>query len=39
MDGDRLKLCAGPPGTPRPTEFASKPASAVGVIVLKRQKP
>jgi uncharacterized protein (TIGR03067 family) len=38
LDGDTLKLCVSKPGTPRPTEFASKKGSAVILLVLKREK-
>lgn len=39
LDGDSLKLCVGSPGAERPTEFASKAGTKIGLIVLKRTKP
>ncbi len=40
LDGDDLKICAaGEPGVERPTEFATKPKSGVGLLILKREKP
>jgi uncharacterized protein (TIGR03067 family) len=37
FDGDTLKLCWNKHGT-RPTEFASKPGTDMGMFVLKRAK-
>jgi uncharacterized protein (TIGR03067 family) len=39
LEGDTYKICMGPEEKPRPTEFASKPGSGLGVQVLKREKP
>ncbi|MBY0524575.1 MAG: TIGR03067 domain-containing protein [Gemmataceae bacterium] len=40
LNGDDLKICAaGEPGKPRPTEFATRPATGTGLILLKREKP
>ena len=39
LEGDTYTLCTGLPGTPRPTEFATKAGSKRGLQVLKREKP
>jgi uncharacterized protein (TIGR03067 family) len=39
LKGDTLRVCWGPLGKPRPTEFASKPGSGHSLVVLKREKP
>ena len=39
LTDDSYKVCFGPPGGERPTEFASKPGSKVRLIVMKREKP
>jgi uncharacterized protein (TIGR03067 family) len=40
LDGDDLTICAaGDPNGERPTKFATKPKTHVGLLVLKREKP
>jgi uncharacterized protein (TIGR03067 family) len=38
LEGDRLRICMGAPGTDRPKEFASKPDSEISLTVWERQK-
>jgi uncharacterized protein (TIGR03067 family) len=38
LDGDNYKICYGPPGAKRPTEFASKAGSGATLSVWKRAK-
>ena len=38
LKGDNLRVCWGPLGKERPTEFAPKPGSGCGLVVLKREK-
>jgi uncharacterized protein (TIGR03067 family) len=38
LDGDRLKLCLGAPGSARPREFVTKKGSGVLLLVLDREK-
>jgi uncharacterized protein (TIGR03067 family) len=39
LDGDEWKLCLTITAKDRPTEFAAKPKSGLGLEVLKREKP
>jgi hypothetical protein len=40
LEGDRLTICMGPPGNPRPTEFASKADNPrLLLVVLKHESP
>jgi uncharacterized protein (TIGR03067 family) len=39
LTDDAYKVCFGPPGGERPTEFVSKPGSKERLIVMKREKP
>ncbi len=40
LDGDDLTICAaGDDKAARPTQFATKPKTHVGLLVLKREKP
>jgi uncharacterized protein (TIGR03067 family) len=41
LDGDNLKICIGPPGQKRPTEFkvSAEENKQTGLMILKRVKP
>ena len=39
LKGDNLKICLGPPGKERPTEFATQAEAAQQLVVYKREKP
>jgi uncharacterized protein (TIGR03067 family) len=39
LRGDRLVLCYGLPGDPRPTEFASKAGTRLQLVTLERDRP
>ncbi len=39
LEGDTFRYCVAQPGKDRPTEFASRPGSGVGLYVNKREKP
>jgi uncharacterized protein (TIGR03067 family) len=38
LDGDTLTLCSAPPGTVRPTKFASPAGAELSLVTLRRSK-
>jgi uncharacterized protein (TIGR03067 family) len=38
FDGDRLRICLGSGGDPRPRDFKTKPGEETTLLVLRRQK-
>lgn len=37
LESDRLKLCAAPPGSPRPDDFLTRPGSGRELLILQRR--
>jgi uncharacterized protein (TIGR03067 family) len=39
LEGDKLKLCVGEPGEPRPVKFETKKDNRVRIVDFRRQRP